>query len=248
GLPGRQDELIEAVAATGKPYVVVLVNGRPLALGDWADDAPAVLEAWHPGIEAGNAVADVLFGDVDPGGRLPASFPRTVGQLPVHYNHERTGRPYNAADPDQRYVSRYLDVPDGPRYPFGHGLSYTTCVLTEPVLSRNSIAAASLRDGDTVEVSVTVRNTGERDGDEVVQLYLHDPVASIVQPVRRLRGFRRVGLAAGRSTTVRFSLGAEDFGFWTNDPDGRFVVEEGTVDIIVGTSSTATAKDTLTIT
>lgn len=248
GLPGRQDELIEAIAATGKPYVVVLVNGRPLALGDWADNAPAVLEAWHPGIEAGNAVADVLFGDVDPGGRLPASFPRTVGQLPVHYNHERTGRPYDAADPDQRYVSRYLDVPDGPRYPFGHGLSYTTCVLTEPVLSRNSIAAASLRGGDTVEVSVTVRNTGERDGDEVVQLYLHDPVASIVQPVRRLRGFRRVGLAAGRSTTVRFSLGAEDFGFWTNDPDGRFVVEEGTVDIIVGTSSTATNKDTLTIT
>lgn len=248
GLPGRQDELIEAIAATGKPYVVVLVNGRPLALGDWADNAPAVLEAWHPGIEAGNAVADVLFGDVDPGGRLPASFPRTVGQLPVHYNHERTGRPYDAADPDQRYVSRYLDVPDGPRYPFGHGLSYTTCVLTEPVLSRNSIAAASLRDGDTVEVSVTVRNTGERDGDEVVQIYLHDPVASIVQPVRRLRGFRRVGLAAGLSTTVRFSLGAEDFGFWTNDPDGRFVVEEGTVDIIVGTSSTATNKDTLTIT
>ncbi|GGK01075.1 beta-glucosidase [Streptomyces camponoticapitis] len=247
GLPGRQEELIAAIAATGRPYVVVLVNGRPLALGDWADDAPAVLEAWHPGMEAGNAVADVLFGDVDPGGRLPASFPRTVGQIPVNYNHERTGRPYNPADPDQRYVSRYLDVADGPRYPFGHGLSYTTFTLTEPSLSRNSIAAGALRRGDTVEVAVTVRNTGEREGDEVVQLYLHDPVASIVQPVRRLRGFRRVTLAAGESTTVRFGLGADDLGFWTNDPDGRFVVEEGTVDIIVGTSSTATAKDTLTI-
>ncbi|WP_329392154.1 glycoside hydrolase family 3 N-terminal domain-containing protein [Streptomyces sp. NBC_01716] len=248
GLPGRQEELIAAVAATGKPYVVVLVNGRPLTLGDWADDAPAVLEAWHPGMEAGNAVADVLFGDVDPGGRLPASFPRTVGQIPVNYNHERTGRPYDPADPDQRYVSRYLDVADGPRYPFGHGLSYTTFTLTEPSLSRGSVTAGSLREGGTVEVAVTVRNTGEREGDEVVQLYLRDPVASIVQPVRRLRGFRRVTLAAGASTTVRFSLGADDFGFWTNDPDGRFVVEEGTVDIIVGTSSTATAKDTLTIT
>ncbi|MFD3486808.1 glycoside hydrolase family 3 N-terminal domain-containing protein [Streptomyces sp. NPDC058665] len=248
GLPGRQEELIAAVAATGKPYVVVLVNGRPLTLGDWADDAPAVLEAWHPGMEAGNAVADVLFGDVDPGGRLPASFPRTVGQIPVNYNHERTGRPYDPADPDQRYVSRYLDVADGPRYPFGHGLSYTTFTLTEPSLSRSSITAGSLREGGNVEVAVTVRNTGEREGDEVVQLYLRDPVASIVQPVRRLRGFRRVTLAAGASTTVRFSLGADDFGFWTNDPDGRFVVEEGTVDIIVGTSSTATAKDTLTIT
>lgn len=248
GLPGRQDELVAAIAATGRPYVVVLVNGRPLALGDWADAAPAVLEAWHPGLEAGNAVADVLFGDVDPGGRLPASFPRTVGQLPVHYNHERTGRPYDPADPDQRYVSRYLDVADGPRYPFGHGLSYTTFTVGGPSLDRDTITAPALREGETVEVAVTVRNTGERAGDEVVQLYVHDPVASVVQPVRRLRGFRRVSLAAGESTTVRFGLGAEDLGFWTNDPDGRFLVERGTVDVIVGTSSTASAKQTLTIT
>ncbi|WP_030257590.1 glycoside hydrolase family 3 N-terminal domain-containing protein [Streptomyces violens] len=243
-LPGAQEKLIEAVAATGKPFVVVLVNGRPLTVGDWLAQAPAVLEAWHPGIEAGHAIADVLFGAVNPGGKLPASFPRTVGQIPIHYNHESTGRPYDA---DNKYTSKYLDLPDGPQFPFGFGLSYTDFTLGDPKLSRSSVAADALRKGDTLEVSVEVRNTGKRAGDEVVQLYVHDRAASLTQPVRRLRGFRRVTLAPGKHTTVRFRLGAADLGFWTNDSHGHFTVEAGAFDLYVGTSSAATAKLGLTV-
>ncbi|MFI6091263.1 glycoside hydrolase family 3 N-terminal domain-containing protein [Streptomyces sp. NPDC051218] len=244
-LPGGQEKLIEAIAATGKPFVVVLVNGRPLTFGGWLTSAPAVLEAWHPGLEAGNAIADVLFGEVNPGGKLPVSFPRTVGQIPVHYNHESTGRPYNA---DNKYTSKYLDLPPGPQFAFGHGLSYTSFEIGEPRLSRDHVSARALRGGDTLEVAVTVRNTGERTGDEVVQLYVHDIAASIAQPVRKLRGFRRVTLRPGKSKTVRFQLGADDFGFWTNAENGEFRVEEGAVDLYVGNSSEAEAKKRLTIT
>ncbi|MGW5868384.1 glycoside hydrolase family 3 N-terminal domain-containing protein [Streptomyces sp. NPDC055239] len=244
-LPGGQEELIEAIAKTGKPFVVVLVNGRPLTVGDWLKSAPAVLEAWHPGLEAGNAIADVLFGKVNPGGKLPVSFPRTVGQIPCHYNHESTGRPYNA---DNKYTSKYLDLPPDPQFAFGHGLSYTDFEIGQPKLSRDRVSAGALRKGDTLEVSVTVRNTGDRAGDEVVQLYVHDIAASITQPVRRLRGFRRVTLEPGKSRTVRFQLGADDFGFWTNAESGEFRVEEGAVDVYVGNSSEAKAKKRLTIT
>ncbi|MYW63360.1 glycosyl hydrolase [Streptomyces sp. SID8379] len=243
-LPGAQEKLIAAIAETGRPFVVVLVNGRPLTVGDWLDKAPAVLEAWHPGTEAGHAVADVLFGAVNPGGKLPVSFPRTVGQIPIHYNHESTGRPYDA---DNKYTSKYLDLPPTPQFPFGHGLSYTTFALGTPKLSRGSVSAGALRKGDTVEVSVSVRNTGKRSGDEVAQLYVQDVAASITQPVRRLRGFKRVTLDAGASTTVRFRLSAEDLGFWTNDPGGEFLVEEGTFKLYVGTSSTADAELTLKV-
>ncbi|WP_172382395.1 beta-glucosidase BglX [Streptomyces sp. MNP-20] len=244
-LPGAQEKLIEAVAATGKPFVVVLVNGRPLTVGGWLASAPAVLEAWHPGLEAGNAIADVLFGKVNPGGKLPVSFPRAVGQIPVHYNHESTGRPYAA---DNKYTSKYLDLPPGPQFAFGHGLSYTAFAIGEPRLSRADVPARALAAGDTVEVSVTVTNTGAREGDEVVQLYVHDLAASIAQPVRRLRGFRRVTLAAGAARTVRFRLGARDLGFWTNDPRGEFLVERGAFDVYVGNSSTAEGKRRLTVT
>lgn len=244
-LPGGQEKLIEAIAATGKPFVVVLVNGRPLTVGGWLKSAPAVLEAWHPGLEAGNAIADVLFGKVNPGGKLPVSFPRTVGQIPVHYNHESTGRPYSA---DNKYTSKYLDLPPDPQFAFGHGLSYTQFEIGGPKLSRDRVSAGALRKGDTLEVSVTVRNTGDRTGDEVVQLYVHDIAASIAQPVRKLRGFRRVTLEPGRSRVVRFQLGADDFGFWTNAESGEFRVEEGAVDIYVGNSSEAEAKKRLTIT
>ncbi|WP_394811274.1 glycoside hydrolase family 3 N-terminal domain-containing protein [Streptomyces xanthii] len=244
GLPGAQEELIAAVARTGRPFVVVLVNGRPLTVGDWLDAAPAVLEAWHPGVEAGPAIADVLFGAVNPGGRLPVSFPRTVGQLPVHYNHESTGRP---ADPGNKYTSKYLDLPSSPQFPFGHGLSYTTFELGTPELSRAAVPAAALREGAGVEVTVDVRNTGGRAGDEVVQLYMRDRAASIAQPVRRLIGFERVTLEPGATRTVRFRFGAAELGFWTNDPAGEFLVEEGAFDLYTGTSSTARARLTLTV-
>ncbi|MFF2846579.1 glycoside hydrolase family 3 N-terminal domain-containing protein [Streptomyces sp. NPDC058001] len=246
-LPGDQRELIAAVAATGKPFAVVLFAGRPLVIGDWLDSAPAVLLAWHPGLEAGHALADLLTGAVSPGGKLPTSFPRAVGQIPVHYNHERTGRPYDPAQPDEKYVSKYLDLADGPQFPFGHGLSYTTFTTGEPSLSRTGIPADQLSDGATVEVTISVRNTGDRAGDEVVQLYVHDLAADIVQPVRRLRGFERVTLGPGESTVVLFRLGAEDFGYWTNDPEGVFVLERGAIDIYAGNSSTARKCSRLTI-
>jgi beta-glucosidase len=247
GLPGDQEQLIAAVAATGTPFVVVLLNGRPLVLGDWLESAPAVLESWHPGIEGGHAVADVLYGKVNPGGKLPVSFPRNVGQIPVHYNHENTGRPYDPDNPANTFVTGYLDVDHTPRFPFGHGLSYTTFETGPPKPSTPRITAAGLRRGETFDVEVEVRNTGEREGDEVVQLYVHDPVATLVQPVRRLRGFRRVTLGAGERTTVRFTLSAQDVGFWTNAADGRFVVEPGDLVLYAGTSSTAREHCTVVV-
>jgi beta-glucosidase len=237
-LPGRQEDLLRAIKATGKPFVVVLFNGRPLALEGVVDDAPAILEAWFPGVQAGPAVADVVFGKVNPGGKLPVTFPRRLGQVPIYYNHEPTGRP---CDPEQKYVSRHRDIPScAPLFEFGHGLSYTTFEVSDLRLSASSVA----RNG-SLRASVTVTNTGRRKGDEVVQLYLHDPVASISQPVRRLRGFERVTLDPGRSRTVTFTLDKSDFGFYDNR--GRFVVEPGRIDVYAGNSSSATMTKSFTV-
>ena len=166
------------------------MNGRPLALGDVDAASPAILESWFGGIQSGNAIADVLFGKVNPGGKLPVTFPRTVGQVPIYYNHEPTGRP---CDTTQKYNSRYLELPCTPQYAFGHGLSYTTFAVGDLRLS-----SSTMKPDGSVLASVDVKNTGARAGDDVVQLYLHDPVASMTQPVRRLRGFQRVTLAPGR--------------------------------------------------
>jgi beta-glucosidase len=229
-LPGKQQELIDAIKATGKPFVVVLFNGRPLTLSKVHASSPAILEAWFPGVEAGNAVADVLFGKVNPGGKLPVSFPRALGQVPIYYNHEPTGRP---CDPGVKWNSRYRDIPScDPLYPFGFGLSYTTFSVTDLRLSTDSVSK-----NGRVTASIDVTNTGDRQGDDVVQLYIHDPVASLTQPVRRLRGFQRVTLGPGEKKTVSFSLDKSDFGFYDNR--GRFVVEPGRIDIYAGDSSTA---------
>jgi beta-glucosidase len=229
-LPGRQEELIQAVVDTGKPVAVVLFNGRPLALENIVETAPAILEAWFPGVQAGPGLADVLFGDVNPGGKLPVSFPRRVGQVPIYYNHEPTGRP---CDPNVKWNSRYRDIPScDPLFEFGFGLSYTTFEVSNLRLSRESVG----RNG-SVQASVDVSNTGGRRGDEVVQLYIHDPVASLTQPVRRLRGFERVRLARGETRTVTFTLDKSDFGFWNNE--GEFVVEPGRIDVYAGNSSKA---------
>jgi beta-glucosidase len=237
-LPGRQEELIEAIKATGKPFAVVLFNGRPLALEDVVEDAPAMLEAWFPGVQAGHAVADVVFGRVNPGGKLPASFPRRLGQVPIYYNHERTGRPCN---PDVKWNSRHRDIPScSPLYVFGYGLSYTTFEVSNLQLSSSTVS----RNG-SLTASVTVRNTGSRTGDEVVQLYIHDPVATISQPVRRLRGFERVTLNPGEARTVRFTLDKSDFGFYDNR--GEFVVERGQIDVYAGSSSDADLKQSFTV-
>jgi beta-glucosidase len=226
-LPGQQLALVQAIAATGKPYVVVLMNGRPLTIPWLADNAPGLLEAWFPGTEGGNAVADVLFGTVDPGGKLPMSFPVDVGQIPISYNELPTGRPF---DPNNKYTSKYLDVPNAPQYPFGYGLSYTTFSLSSPHLSSTSVSA----DGP-LSVSTSITNAGSVAGDDVVQLYLHENYTSILQPVEKLEGFRRVSLAAGQTKTVRFTLGRQNFGFYNDQ--GQFVVEPGPFDLWVSDSS-----------
>ncbi|HET8652950.1 MAG TPA: beta-glucosidase BglX [Gaiellaceae bacterium] len=237
-LPGKQENLIRAIKATGKPYVVVLFNGRPLALEDVVDDMPALLEAWFPGVQAGNAVADVVFGKVNPGGKLPVSFPRRLGQVPIYYNHERTGRPCN---PDSKWNSRHRDIPFcSPLFEFGYGLSYTTFEVSNLELSATSVSRYG-----RLKASVTVTNTGSRAGDEVVQLYIHDPVARISQPVRRLRGFERVTLAPGQSRTVTFTLDRSDFGFY--DDRGKLVVEPGRIDVYAGSSSAATLTKSFTV-
>jgi beta-glucosidase len=237
-LPGRQEELLRAIRATGKPVAVVLFSGRPLALEDVVADAPALLEAWFPGVQAGPAVADVVFGRVNPGGKLPVSFPRRLGQVPIYYNHEPTGRPCN---PEVKWNSRHRDIPScAPLFEFGHGLSYTSFEVTDLRLS-----AATVARNRSLSASVTVTNTGRRKGDEVVQLYLHDPVASISQPVRRLRGFERVTLDPGQRRTVSFTLDKSDFGFYDNR--GTLVVEPGRIDLYAGNSSSATLRQSFTV-
>jgi beta-glucosidase len=226
-LPGQQEALVQAIAATGKPYVVVLMNGRPLTISWLADHAPALLEAWYPGTEGGDAVADALFGKFNPSGKLTMSFPRNVGQIPISYNELPTGRP---ADPNNKYTSKYLDVPNSPQYPFGYGLSYTTFTLSGLHVSSSSVAR-----GGSIRVSATIRNSGGRAGADVVQLYVHESDTSILQPVRKLEGFQRVMLAPGQSRTVTFTLGPSNLGFWNNT--GQFREEPGPVDVWVGDSS-----------
>jgi beta-glucosidase len=237
-LPGRQEELLRAIKATGKPFAVVLLNGRPLALENVVDDAPAILEAWFPGVQAGPAVADVVFGRVNPGGKLPVSFPRRLGQVPIYYNHENTGRPCN---PDVKWNSRHRDIPScSPLFVFGHGLSYTSFEVSNLRLSSSTVSK-----NRSLQASVTVTNTGSSKGDEVVQLYLHDPVATISQPVRRLRGFERVTLDPGQARTVSFTLDKSDFGFYDNR--GKFVVEPGQIDVYAGNSSSAELTTSFTV-
>jgi beta-glucosidase len=225
-LPGVQQQLLEAVHATGTPVVLVLMNGRPLTIPWAAEHVPAILESWFLGIETGPALANVLFGDVSPSGKLPATFPRAVGQIPLYYNHKNTGRP---TGPD-KYTSKYTDLPVTPLFPFGHGLSYTSFGYSELRLSTPRITPAG-----TLRVSVTVTNTGAREGAEVVQLYVHDEVASVTRPVRALAGFRRVSLKQGEARTVDFQLTPKELGLY--DQSMKFVVEPGKFRVFVGGSS-----------
>ena len=233
-LPGVQQRLVDAVAATGKPVVAVLFSGRPLTIEPLHKSVPAILEAWFPGVEAGHAIADVLFGDYNPGGRLPVTFPRNVGQVPLYYAQRNTGRPvtFNDKGEPSEYTSHYLDAPNTPLYPFGHGLSYTTFAYSGLKVKR-----ARLGPGDTQQVEVTVTNTGKRAGDEVVQLYLRDDVASVTRPLRELRGFRRVHLRPGERRTLAFELKPDDLAFY--DAAMQRVVEPGTFTVFVGGSSGA---------
>jgi beta-glucosidase len=226
GLPGAQQRLVERLQALGKPLVVVLMNGRPLGVSWLAEHVPALLESWYLGTEMGNSVADVLFGDYNPSGKLPISFPRSVGQVPIYYDHKTTGRPPSS----EHYSSKYLDSPWTPLFPFGFGLSYTTFQYSAPKLS-----ATQLRAADTLRVRVSVSNTGRRAGTEVVQLYLRDDVASVTRPVQTLRGFARIALEPGATRELEFVLDAEDFALL--DSNFKRVVEPGMFTVSVGGSS-----------
>ncbi|MFD2784353.1 beta-glucosidase BglX [Hymenobacter rubripertinctus] len=229
GLPGRQLELLKALKATGKPLVLVLMNGRPLTL-PWEDkNADAILETWYAGSQAGNAIADVLFGSYNPSGKLTATFPQSVGQIPLYYNHKMTGRPYQGVALD-KYKSRYMDVTNDPLYPFGFGLSYTTFQYGKPELSTTNLAM-----NGTLEVKVTVQNTGSYDGEEVAQLYIRDLVGSISRPVKELKGFQKVLLKKGESRTLTFRLTPEDLKFYNNDL--KFVAEPGDFQVFIGGNS-----------
>src|SRR5258705_8613213 len=226
-LRGRQVDLVKEIKATGKPTIVVLVNGRPPTIGWIVDNVPAILEAWMGGTESGNATADVLFGDVSPGGKLPVTFPRVVGQVPIYYNHMNTGRPPAAND---RYTSKYLDVAWTPQFPFGYGLSYTRFKISNLHLSANRIPT----DGK-LTMSVDVENVGPRAGDEVVQLYIRDVAASMTRPIKELKGFQRITLQPTERKHVEFVLDAERLGFWNREM--RFVVEPGEFKAMVGSNS-----------
>jgi len=230
-LPGPQQRLAQAIVATGKPVVAVLMNGRPLALQWLNDNVPAIVETWFLGVEHGTATADVLFGDYNPGGKLTTSFPRVTGQVPIYYNHRNTGRPPS----NEKYTSKYNDVPWTPLYPFGHGLSYTTFSYGSPRLS-----ATTMRPGDSIRVDVDVTNAGIRAGDEVVQLYVRDDVGSVTRPVQELRGFRRVSLKPGETQTIGFVIDQQDLAFY--DASLARVAEPGGFTVFVGGSSANTKQ------
>jgi beta-glucosidase len=254
GFTGAQLRLEQAVAATGKPVILVVLAGRPLELKWEAAHLPAILEAWSPGIEAGHAVADVLFGEVNPSGKLPSSFPRAVGQEPLYYAQLPTGRPAHGdlshlpANSDEKFMSRYMDEENSALFPFGWGLSYTRFSYSTPTISRAEVPVREIlgsRNGPVALVGVDVKNTGSVAGTEVVQLYIRNTAASVEQPVRELKGFARVALAAGETKHVDFPLGFDELNFY--NVDVQRTVEPTTYKIWVGGSSLATAQTELKV-
>lgn len=228
-LPGVQEQLVKVIAETGKPLIVMISAGRPLIFNWIADNVPSILYTWWLGTEAGDAMADVLFGDYNPSGKLPMSFPRTEGQIPIYYNHLNTGRPAKN-DSDLNYVSSYIDLPNSPKFPFGYGLSYTTFSYGDI-----SLSAKSFKPNETLTASVTISNTGKYNGTETVQLYIRDMVASVVQPVKELKGFQQIFLKAGESKKVTFKLTANDLKFYNEKLN--YVYEPGDFKIFIGTNS-----------
>jgi beta-glucosidase len=228
-LAGRQQELLEAVVAANKPVVLVLISGRPLNISWAAEHVPAILEAWEPGSQGGHAVADVLFGDAIPGGKLTVTWPRSAGQESLYYAHNLTFEPETAPD----YRSRYQDETTSPLYPFGYGLSYTKFAVTNLQLDKTSVKV-----GENVAVLVDVQNTGAIAGDEVVQVYIHQQSGSASRPVRQLNGFEKVTLAAGEKKTLHFTLGKDELTYWSPS-EKKWVLEPAVFDVWAGEDSTA---------
>ncbi|HEX5604649.1 MAG TPA: beta-glucosidase BglX [Pyrinomonadaceae bacterium] len=237
-LPGRQRELLEAISAFGKPTVLVLINGRPLDISGTVTRVPAILEAWHPGAEGGNAIADLLWGDATPVGKLPITWPRSSGQIPIYYARNLTQEPESKPG----FKSRYWDIPTSPLYPFGYGLSYTTFSY-----SNLRVSKATAKLGEGVEVTVDVENTGRRPGEEVAQLYIHQRSGGASRPVRELKGFERVVLAPGEKKTVRFTLGKTELTYWSSAHKG-WIQDPATFDVWVGGDSNATLQTQFQIT
>ena len=239
-LPQSQRNLLEALAKTGKPLVIVVMSGRPLILTRESELATSVLQVWFQGHEAGNAVADVLFGNYNPAGKLSMSFPRNVGQIPVYYNHKNTGRPQLENQETQKFRSNYLDVSNDPLYPFGYGLSYTNFSY-----GAISVSKSQIRPSEKITATITVTNSGNYDGEEVVQLYLRDVVASVAQPVKQLKGFQKIFLKKGESRQVHFSIGLEDLKFYNNDL--KRIAEPGEFIVMIGTSSNQVKETRFTL-
>jgi beta-glucosidase len=236
-LPGVQEELVKELRKTGKPIVVVLMNGRPLSIPWIQANVPAILETWFGGIQTGNAVAEVLFGDYNPNGKLPVTFPRTVGQVPIYYNHKNTGRPHN---PGNHYTSYYMDLENTPLYPFGFGLSYTTFSYSSPSLSKTQI-----KKNESFKVSVDIKNTGSREGTEVVQLYIRDLVGSVTRPVKELKDFTKISLKPGETKHIEFTITPEKLKFY--DINMNYVVEPGDFKVFVGTNSVDVKEASFTV-
>ncbi|MEI7981409.1 MAG: beta-glucosidase BglX, partial [Bacteroidota bacterium] len=228
-LPGVQEDLAEAIVKTGKPVVVTLFNGRPLAITKVAGLPVAILETWFGGTQAGNGVTDVLFGDVNPAGKITMTFPRNEGQIPLFYNQKNTGRPYDPTDPNDKFVSKYLDCSNEPLFPFGYGLSYTTFSYSNLLTTVEE---------NKIKISVQVSNSGNRDGDEVVQLYIQDKVGTVTRPVEELKGFQKVMIRKGETITITFNLTKEDLAFY--HPDLKKYYEPGEFIVYVGTNSQET--------
>ena len=239
-IPESQKKLIRALVATGKPVALVLMSGRPLTIPDEFDMPVSILQVWHPGVEAGNAIADVVFGDYNPSGKLTATWPVNVGQIPVYHSAKVTGRPAPESGEFQKFRSNYLDAPNAPLLPFGYGLSYTTFEYSNLKLDKKEF-----NQGETVSATVTLTNTGNYDGEEVVQLYLRDVVRSITPPKRQLKGFQKVMLKKGESKEVTITLSADDLKFYNAQLE--FVSEPGDFEVYVGTNSDAELSETFTL-
>jgi beta-glucosidase len=229
-LPGSQRQLLEALVKTGKPVVMVLFTGRPLAITWEQQNIPAILNVWFGGTEAGNAIADVVFGDVNPSGKLPVTFPQNVGQIPLYYNHKNTGRPLGEDSWYQKYRSNFIDVTNDPLYPFGFGLSYTTFIYGDLTVDRSQLSELK-----TVKVSLNLTNSGQYDGEEVVQLYIRDMVGSITRPVKEMKGFQKVFLKAGETRNISFTITPEDLKFYNYDLVYNW--EPGEFEVMVGGNS-----------
>jgi beta-glucosidase len=228
-LPGMQEELIKAIYATGKPMIVLISAGRPLIFNWTADHAPAILYTWWLGTKAGDAITDVLFGDYNPAGKLPMSFPRAEGQIPIYYNHFNTGRPATS-DKDRFYRSAYIDLSIYPKYEFGYGLSYTTFQYSDLHLS-----SKTMNSNGKIAVSMKITNTGKYAGEEVVQLYLRDKVASVVRPVKELKDFQKLNLQPGESETLHFTISREKLSFFNDKLE--WIAEPGEFELMIGSSS-----------